>query len=76
LRDVRNYLQVFTDVWQLMYTQLRLQTAGDYSELRGWIEGVEYMQYTLPLLAPREFFFTGLGNPLRRPLLVRVRDVV
>jgi DNA helicase HerA-like ATPase len=54
----------------------RLQTAGDYSELRGWIEGVEYMQYTLPLLAPREFFFTGLGNPLRRPLLVRVRDVV
>ncbi|MCI4436617.1 MAG: ATP-binding protein [Ignisphaera sp.] len=53
----------------------RLQTAGDYSELRNWIEGVDYMQYTLPLLAPREFFFTGLGNPLRRPILVRVRDV-
>jgi DNA helicase HerA-like ATPase len=53
----------------------RLQTAGDYNELRNWIEGVEYMQYTLPLLAPREFFFAGLGNPLRRPILMRVRDV-
>uniref|UniRef100_A0A7J3Z7J7 ATP-binding protein n=1 Tax=Ignisphaera aggregans TaxID=334771 RepID=A0A7J3Z7J7_9CREN len=53
----------------------RLQTAGDYDELRNWIEGVEYMQYTLPFLVPREFFFAGLGNPLRKPILVRVRDV-
>ena len=53
----------------------RMQTSGDYNELRNWLEGVEYMEYTLPLLSPREFFFTGLGNPLRRPLLVRVRDV-
>jgi DNA helicase HerA-like ATPase len=53
----------------------RLQTAGDYDELRNWIEGVEYMQYTLPFLTPREFFFAGLGNPLRKPILVRVRDV-
>lgn len=53
----------------------RMQTSGDYNELRNWLEGVEYMEYTLPLLSPREFFFTGLGNPLRRPLLVKVRDV-
>jgi hypothetical protein len=33
------------------------------------------MQYTLPFFTPREFFFAGLGNPLRKPILVRVRDV-
>ncbi len=53
----------------------RLQTYGDYQELKGWIEGTQYMEYTLPLLAPREFFVVGLANPLRKPLLIRVRDV-
>ena len=33
------------------------------------------MEYTLPLLASREFFVAGLANPLKRPLLIRVRDV-
>lgn len=53
----------------------RLQTAGDYNELRNWIEGAHYAYYTLPLLGQREFYFAGLGNPLKRPLLVKVRDV-
>jgi len=53
----------------------RLQTAGDYSELRNWVEGVDLLEGILPLLAPREFFFSGLGNSLRRPLLIKVRDV-
>lgn len=53
----------------------RLQSSGDYNELKNWLEGVQYLEYTLPMLASREFFFAGLGNPLRRPILVRVRDV-
>ncbi|NPA96281.1 MAG: ATP-binding protein [Crenarchaeota archaeon] len=53
----------------------RLQTYSDYQELRGWIEGAQYMEYTLPLLAPREFFVAGLANPLRRPVLIKVRSV-
>lgn len=53
----------------------RLQSSGDYSELRNWLEGVQYLEYTLPMLTSREFFFAGLGNPLRKPLLIRVRDV-
>ncbi len=53
----------------------RVQSASDYQELKNWVEGVPYIEYTLPMLAPREFFFTGLGNPLKKPLLVRVRDV-
>jgi len=53
----------------------KLQSSGDYNELKNWLEGVQYLEYTLPMLASREFFFTGLGNPLRKPLLIRVRDV-
>ncbi|MEM1541905.1 MAG: ATP-binding protein [Ignisphaera sp.] len=53
----------------------RLQSSGDYAELKNWLENVQYIEYTLPTLASREFFFTGLGNPLRRPILVRVKDV-
>ncbi|MEM4656473.1 MAG: ATP-binding protein [Acidilobaceae archaeon] len=54
----------------------RMQSSSDYEELKKWLEGVQFMEYTLPMLAPREFFFTGLGNPLRKPILVRVRDVL
>jgi len=53
----------------------RLQTYSDYQELKGWIEGAQYMEYTLPLLAPREFFVSGLANPLRKPVLLKVRNV-
>ncbi|MEM4744102.1 MAG: hypothetical protein QXX52_03915, partial [Ignisphaera sp.] len=53
----------------------RLQSSGDYAELKNWLENVQYIEYTLPTLESREFFFTGLGNPLRRPILVRVKDV-
>jgi len=54
----------------------RLQTHSDYQELRNWIEGAQYMEYVLPMLGRREFFVTGLANPLRKPVLIRVRDVV
>lgn len=53
----------------------RLQSSGDYNELRNWLEGVQYLEHVLPMLSSREFFFAGLGNPLRKPLLVKVRDV-
>jgi len=53
----------------------RVQSAGDYDELKRWIEGLQFIEYTLPLLARREFYLAGLGNPFRKPLLVRVRDV-
>jgi hypothetical protein len=53
----------------------RVQSAGDYDELKRWIEGLQFIEYTLPLLAKREFYLAGLGNPFRKPLLVRVRDV-
>ncbi len=53
----------------------RVQSASDYDELKRWIEGLQFIEYTLPLLARREFYLAGLGNPLRKPLLVKVRDV-
>ena len=53
----------------------RLQTYSDYQELRGWIEGAQYLEMVLPMLGKREFFVCGLANPLRRPVLMRVRDV-
>ncbi len=53
----------------------RLQTQGDYQELKNWIEGVQYLEYTLPRLATREFYVAGLANPFKRPLLMRVREV-
>ena len=53
----------------------RVQSAGDYEELKRWIEGLQFIEYTLPMLARREFYLAGLGNPLRKPILVRVRDV-
>ncbi len=53
----------------------RLQTHSDYQELRNWIEGVQHMEYTLPMLSRREFFVTGLANPFRKPLLLKVRNV-
>ncbi|MDM7274759.1 MAG: ATP-binding protein [Thermoprotei archaeon] len=53
----------------------RLQSTMDYEELKRWVEGVQFLEYTLPMLTRREFYFTGLGNIVRRPLLVRVKDV-
>lgn len=53
----------------------RVQSASDYDELKRWIEGLQFIEYTLPLLARREFYMSGLGNPLRKPVLVKVRDV-
>ncbi len=53
----------------------RLQSTIDYEELKRWVEGVQFLEYTLPMLARREFYFTGLGSTVRRPLLVRVKDV-
>lgn len=53
----------------------RVQSASDYDELKRWIEGLQFIEYTLPLLARREFYMAGLGNPFRKPILVKVRDV-
>lgn len=53
----------------------RMQSVSDYNELKNWIEGVQFLEYTLPMLSKREFFFVGLGNILRKPVLIRVKDV-
>ncbi len=65
--DVRNNVNTF-------YFS-RLQTPGDFENLKGVLDlgGIGYD--TLSTLSVREFFFAGLGNPLRFPILVRVKEV-
>jgi len=53
----------------------RLQTPYDFDQLRGFVDLAGIRPETLSLLETREFFFAGLGNPLKYPMLVRVREV-
>ncbi len=53
----------------------RLQTPGDFDALAGVIDLGGLSESSLSLLDKREFFFAGLGNPLKYPLLIRVREV-
>lgn len=65
--DVRNNINTF-------YFS-RLQTPGDFDSLRGVLDLGGIGPETLSVLGTREFFFAGLGNPLRFPVLIRVREV-
>jgi DNA helicase HerA-like ATPase len=53
----------------------RLQTPYDFKQLEGFIDLAGIRPETLSLLGTREFFFAGLGNPLKYPMLIRVREV-
>jgi len=53
----------------------KLQTPYDFKQLEGFVDLAGIRPETLSLLSTREFFFAGLGNPLRYPMLVRVREV-
>ncbi|MEM0227297.1 MAG: ATP-binding protein [Ignisphaera sp.] len=53
----------------------RLQTPYDFQQLQNFIDLAGIGTETLSLLETREFFFAGLGNPLRYPMLIQVRAV-
>jgi len=53
----------------------KLQTPYDFEQLRGFVDLAGIRPETLSLLETREFFFAGLGNPLKYPMLIRVREV-
>jgi len=53
----------------------RLQTPYDFDQLRNFVDLAGIRPETLSLLEAREFFFAGLGNPLKFPMLIRVREV-
>lgn len=65
--DVRNNINTF------FFS--RLQTPGDFDNLKGVLDLGGIGSDTLSILGVREFFFAGLGNPLRFPILLKVRDV-
>lgn len=53
----------------------RLQTPGDLQNLQGVLDlgGIGYEN--LAILSQREFFMAGLGNPLKYPVLLKVREI-
>ena len=65
--DVRNNINTF------FFS--KLQTPGDLDNLKGVLDlgGIEYED--IAILATREFYFAGLGNPLKYPVLIEVKQV-
>jgi len=53
----------------------RLTAPTDLREVSMYMDLADVSESTLAQLAPREFFVAGLMNPLRKPILIRVRDV-
>lgn len=53
----------------------RLPTQGDLRELGGYMDLADVNDSVLTQLSVREFFVTGLMNPLRKPLLIKVKEV-
>ncbi|AFK51628.1 putative ATPase [Thermogladius calderae 1633] len=53
----------------------RLQTPGDLQNLQGDLDLGGITQENIALLREREFYFAGLGNPLRHPVLIKVKTV-
>ncbi len=53
----------------------RLQTPSDFSELSGYMNLAGIGEQALAVLERREFYVAGLMNPLKIPVLIRVRDV-
>jgi len=53
----------------------KLQTPSDFSELSGYMNLAGISEQSLAVLGSREFYVAGLMNPLRIPVLIRVREV-
>lgn len=53
----------------------KLQTPGDFNELKGYMDMSGINENTLAVLGKREFFVAGLMNPLKIPILLRVNEV-
>ncbi len=52
----------------------RLSAQGDLREIAAYMDLADVSEATLAQLGTREFFVAGLMNPLRKPILIRVRD--
>ncbi len=52
----------------------RLSAQGDLREIAAYMDLADVSESTLAQLGTREFFVAGLMNPLRKPILIRVRD--
>jgi len=52
----------------------RLSAQGDLREIAAYMDLADVSESTLAQLSPREFFVAGLMNPVRKPLLIRVRE--
>ncbi|RLG82884.1 MAG: hypothetical protein DRO40_06395 [Thermoprotei archaeon] len=53
----------------------KLQTPNDYNELKGYMDLAGITEQSLAALARREFYLAGLMNPLKVPILIRVKEV-
>ena len=53
----------------------KLQATGDLREIGGYMDLAGLTDASLAQLGEREFFVAGLINPLRRPLLLKVKEV-
>lgn len=53
----------------------KLQTPYDFEQLRNFVDLAGIRPEVLSLLETREFYFAGLGNPLKYPMLIKVREV-
>ena len=53
----------------------RLPTQGDLRELSGYMDLADVNESVLTQLGIREFFVAGLLNPLRKPILLKIKEV-
>jgi len=53
----------------------KLQTPYDFDQLRNFVDLAGIRPEVLSLLETREFYFAGLGNPLKYPMLIKVKEV-
>ena len=53
----------------------KLQTPSDFSELSGYMNLAGISEQSLAILGSREFYVAGLMNPLKIPVLLKVREV-
>lgn len=53
----------------------KLQTPTDFNELKGYMDLAGISEASLAILGKREFFVAGFMNPLRIPVLIKVKKV-
>jgi len=53
----------------------KLQTPSDFNELSGYMNLAGISEASLTILGRREFFVAGLMNPLKVPILLKVKEV-